>query len=235
MKISVMIAAKNEEQMLAECLKSVSFADEIVIIDDFSIDKTTQIAKKFGAKIFKRRLDGFATQKNFGIKKAKNDWVLVLDADERISSGLRNEILNLEENNIIAYSISRKNYIKGKWIKHGGLYPDWQTRLFNRKFAHYGKQEVHETLDIVGKVGHLKHDIIHLTYKNYKEYLEKVNKYAKLEVDWAKKRPKRRSVLKTFFVKYVREKGFLDGFAGLVSAVLLAYYQYIIRREMGKK
>ncbi len=229
MKVSVMVAAKNEEAMLADCLRSVSFAKEIVVIDDYSTDNTVKIAREFNAKVYKRKLDGFATQKNFGIEKCKNNWVFVLDADERLERELIKEIVKLKPpSSVSVYKIPRMNYIKNKWVKYGGLYPDYQARLFRKNKCHYGQQEVHETLEINGDVRKLKNNLIHFTYESYSEYLKKVKKYATLEAKWTNKRPRLLSVPKVFIVRFIAQSGFRDGIRGLVSAFLMSYYQLII-------
>ena len=230
-----MIAAKNEELMLPGCLKSVEFADEVIVIDDYSNDNTRQIAKKFGAKVFKRRLDGFATQKNFGITKSSNDWVLIVDADERVEDSLIKEISAIKSNSkYSAYDIPRKNFIKGKWLKHGGLYPDYQRRLINKNHCKYGTREVHEIMDVNGSTARLRGNIIHYTYSTYKEYYTKVKKYAVLEAQWTTNRPRFVSIPKAFVVRYFVEKGYKDGISGFVSAVLMSYYQLLIWKKVGK-
>lgn len=236
MKISVVIAAKNEEDVLQRCLDSVKFADEIVLVDDESTDRTVEIAKMNNVKIFHRKLDGFASQKNYGISKCANKWVLVIDADEVVSDQLRNNIGGLDiKTELVAFDIPRRNHLGKKWLRHGGLYPDYQRRLFDRSKCKYGKREVHEILVVDGSCGTLQGDILHATYKDYGEYLAKVNKYAVLEAQWTERRPSVLRPVRVFAEKYFAEKGILDGLAGLISALLLAYYQVIIRREMSKK
>jgi len=232
MKISVMIIAKNEENYLQDCLNSVKFADEIVVIDDYSTDSTAEIARNFGAKVYKRKLDGFASQKNFGIKKCINEWVLILDADERLTSKLQKEIVSLRVKKEVAYDMPFRNYVGDFWLKHGGLYPDRHIRLINKKFAYYGPREIHETLIVDGKLGHLQNDIVHKTYSSYKEYFKKVKKYAALEAKEDKKRPSWIYPLKMFYIKFFLEQGYKDRYNGLRSAFLLGYYQYYKRKLM---
>lgn len=233
MKISVVIITKNEQQDLPECLDSVKFANEVIVVDDQSTDKTVELAKAAGAKVFKRKLDGFATQKNFGIDKTTNDWVLILDADERLSEGLQKEIQNLRPaQEIVAYNINFRHHLGRKWLKHGGLYPDPHVRLFNKKFARYGEREIHEQLNISGKTGTLKNDIIHYTYTNFDEYKAKVKKYAKLEAEADTKRPSVVHPYRVFLIHYLKEQGYKDGWVGFRSAWLLGYYQTLKRRYM---
>lgn len=233
MNISVVIITKNEQQDLPGCLDSVGFADEVIVVDDQSTDKTVEIAKAAGAKVFKRKLDGFATQKNFGIDKASNDWVLILDADERLSEGLQAEIQNLNPKpGVVAYQMNFQNHIGKRWLKHGGLYPDPHIRLFNKKFARYGEREIHEQLIIKGKTAKLQNDVTHYTYANFNEYKDKVKKYAKLEAAVDKKRPSFIHPFRVFVIHYIKESGYKDGWAGFRSAWLLAYYQILKRRYM---
>lgn len=235
MKISAIIITKNEEKNIHQCITSVSWCDEIIIIDDNSSDSTVKIAKKLGALIYNRTLDNYANQKNFGIDKASNDWVLVVDADERISEKLQREIKSLNPTTgIVAYSMPFKNYLGRKWLQHGGLYPDRHTRLFDRRFARYLPTHVHEQLDINGQTKKLRGDYIHYTYRNAWDYLHKVRRYARLEALDAKVCPTYRHALKTFYRKYIKLQGYKDGWAGLVSAKLLAYYELVKRRAMRK-
>lgn len=232
MKITTVIVAKNEEEMIDECINSASISDEIIVIDDYSKDKTVEVAKKKGAKVYKRKLDGFASQKNYGISKAKNKWVLVLDADERLSINLSKEILDLKPYKSVAYDMPFRNYVGKKWLKHGGLYPDRHIRLFDKTKCSYGHREIHEELEIKGEVKHLRYDIIHQTYKDFGEYLDKVKKYSLLEAKYSKDKPSLLGPYKVFASKLLIEKGILDGIAGLKSAYLLGYYQYLIRQNM---
>jgi glycosyltransferase involved in cell wall biosynthesis len=235
MKLSVMIIAKNEQKMIADCIKSVDFADEIIIIDDYSSDKTAAIAKEMGARVYKKKLNGFATQKNYGIKRCSNNWVFILDADERVDSRLAETLKKIKaKNSHAAFKVPRKNYIKGKWIRHGGLYPDYQVRLIDKTKCKYGQREVHEMLEIDGTTALLKGDIIHFTYDSLGEYYDKVCKYAKLESKWLKSRPSILAPYIVFIKKYFVEKGFLDGTIGLASALYLAKYQSIMRSEFRK-
>lgn len=233
MKISVMIAAKNEADRIADCLLSVGFADEVIVVDDNSNDATSAIAEQHGAKVFHRKLDGFATQKNYGIDHASNNWVLILDADERVTPELATEITNLKPATTTrAFSVPFRNFLGDKWLRWGGMYPDRHTRLIDKRYAHYGTREVHEMLEVDGDTGELKGDIIHLTYANYREYLDKVVKYARLEADYTEHRPRYRHAFKVFLGRFITQQGFRDGFAGLMSAGLLGYYQIVIRRSM---
>src|SRR3989344_668220 len=182
MKISAVIIAKNEAARIKDCLDSIAWMDEIIVVDDYSSDNTVAIAKEHKAKVFQRYLDGYANQKNFGITKARNVWVLIIDADERVTKALQNEIRKLSpKKDVVAYSVPRKNYLGKKWLAHGGLYPDRHLRLINSSYCEYGPRQIHETIAANGKTVNLRSPLVHLTYKNTWDYFIKVRRYAKLE------------------------------------------------------
>ncbi len=234
MKVSAVFAVLDEAEYLPAALESVSFCDDIVVvIDTRTTDNTAEVAEAAGARVFRREFDGFASQKNFTIDKAKHDWVLLLDGDERVTPELRASIEQLEPSaEVAAYQFAWRNHLGHKWLAHGGLYPDYHTRLFDRRRTRYGKREIHELLEIKGGTGTLSGDIIHLTYRNTAGYYAKVVKYAREEAKWTKRRPTLWSVVKEFLVRYIKQSGWRDGWGGLVSAGLLAYYRLIVRRGM---
>lgn len=234
MKYSAVIAAQNEELMLPDCLSSVTGADEVIVIDDESTDSTAQIAEATGATVYKRKLDGFATQKNFGIDKARNNWVLIIDADERLSPELASAIAQLvPAAGVSAYSMPFRNHLGHRWLHHGGLYPDRHVRLFDRRKARYGLREIHEELEVEGKIIELDYDVLHLTYATWREYLAKVKKYSRAQAladiklgRIIKPRSRYRAMIGELYFRFIQLAGYRDGVAGLISAVLLAWYQY---------
>jgi len=238
MKISVAIIAKNEARHIVDCLESLKFVDDIVLVDDFSSDDTAGIAKKHGARTYRRQLDGFATQKWFAISKTKHDWVLIIDADERVTDGLRNEIENLiADQNVAFYQVPRRNFIGSKELKHGGLWPDLQDRLINKTKCKYDGREVHEKLiPIQGHVEQLDQPLIHYTYDSLHQYYRKVIRYSRQQASEdlrLGRQPSRRPVLwREFAHKYIRLQGWRDGWYGLISALLLAYYQHLYWSEI---
>jgi glycosyltransferase involved in cell wall biosynthesis len=234
MKFSLVIVALNEEKYLADCIKSVPNCDDIVVlIDTRTTDKTAEIAKANGARVFERTFDGFASQKNYAIDLARHDWVLILDGDERLMPDLAAYITTLElDPEFVAYSFRWRNYVGKKWLAHGGYYPDPHTRLVDRRHAQYGKREVHETLEIDGKTKALNLDVIHLTYPNFRAYYRKVMKYAREEARWSKERPSLQSIVKEFAIRYLKLAGYKDGWQGLISAYLMAYYRLVVRWNM---
>lgn len=238
MKFSTVFAVMNEERYLPDALKSVQGCDDIVVVvDDRTTDRTAEFAQLVGARVFTRKFDGYASQKNFAIDQAKYDWVLILDGDERVSPELLRSIMIVEDllPRTAAYEFAWRNYLGDKWLKHGGLYPDRHTRLINRRHARYGERQIHEQLVIDGDTERLEGDVVHLTYRNTRAYYDKVMKYARLEAAWTKERPTIRSAVKEFLVRYFKLEGWKDGWAGLVSAVLLAYYRLVVRWNMPKE
>ena len=229
--VSVVVTTRDEEGAIEDCLASIAFADDVLVVDDHSTDATVERARRSGARVLERAHDGYATQKNFGIDHALHDWVLILDADERVSAELAAELRALpDEPGHAAFSMPFRNYVGDRWLRHGGLYPDRHIRLFDRRRARYGPRQVHETLEIEGSVGELHGDVVHLTYADFGEYLEKVRRYAGLEARLATRRSGPLRAVKVFVHRYVLLQGFRDGLAGLRSAVLLAYYELLLWR-----
>jgi glycosyltransferase involved in cell wall biosynthesis len=232
MKISVVIITLNEEDRLEDALKSsIEIADEIVVLDSFSTDKTLDIARQYGCRIYRNRFVDYGTQKNLALAKAKNEWVLNLDADERISDPLKGEILNLKQQQDIpidGFLINRKTYYLGKWIRHSGWYPDRKLRLF-RKSRSKWEGRVHEGLRLDGETGRIKGDIIHFTYRNLDDHLQRINRYSRLQAQDIARSKKhlylRALVLPpvTFLRFYIWKLGVLDGFPGLVIALVSSW------------
>lgn len=226
-KLSVVIITKNEENFITDAIKSASFADEVIILDSGSIDKTCEIAKELGAKVYQNEWLGFGPQKNRAVELAKNDWVFVLDSDERITEELKNEILTtLKEPVLNGYFIARLNNFFGKNIKNCGLYPDYSIRLFNKNYGKFNDVHVHESVQLKSKAGYLKNHMIHLAYDSIEEFIQKQNRYSSLN-------HKKKSLLKaiinpywTFFKLYILKKGFLDGWHGFVISKLYAQYTF---------
>lgn len=186
--LSVAIIVKNEERILARTLASVSFADEIIVVDTDSTDRTVEIAKSFGARIFNREWTGFAAQKNFAIQQCTGEWILSLDADEEISPELRTQLQFLLPSHppTDAFFIKRRNLFLGRWIKYGGYYPDPKLRLFRRSTANFTHpprfedRPVHETIAFDGESSTLDYDLIHHAYPTLEDYLEHMDRYSTL-------------------------------------------------------
>ncbi|MBI3282687.1 glycosyltransferase family 2 protein, partial [Candidatus Curtissbacteria bacterium] len=180
MKLSVVISAYNEEKMIEGCLESVKgLANEIIFIDNTSLDNTVKIAKKYTDKIYTRENDpvNLNINKNFGFSKATGDWIISLDADERLTPQLAREIKKATiDKNVNGYDIPRKNIIFGKWIKHSIWWPDYNLRLFRRGRGKFAAKHVHEKLSVVGKVGKLENPMVHYNYQTVSQFINKLNK-----------------------------------------------------------
>lgn len=232
-KLSVVIVAKDEEENFKDLLPALNWADEIIVqVDDRTSDKSFDVATNLGAKVSREKFENFSQFKNLAIAKASCDWILLLDADERVSSKLEDEIreLLIANTSNLAYKFPWKNYIGKTWLRHGGLHPDYHIRLFKKGKARYSG-EVHEQLKIDGEVGMLEGPVIHYTYKDLGELKEKVDYYSALEGKKVKSEDKSTlkavaASLKRFIKVYVLQLGVLDGWVGLNHAYQLARYQW---------
>jgi glycosyltransferase involved in cell wall biosynthesis len=236
--ISVCIIARNEEANLPRTLASVRWADEIIVLDSGSSDGTTDIARRFGASVFVEEWKGFAAQKNSAVAKATCDWVLSLDADEEMSAELAQSIQQTTEASgaFDGYLIARRNLFLGRWMRHGGFYPDRKLRLWKRQLGRFEERPVHETARVDGSIGTLRGDLIHHAYPTLDGYLEHMNRYSSLGADLAvsKGQTSRNPLIffcnvamrprLTFFYNYVLRLGILDGREGLLQHLYHAQY-----------
>jgi glycosyltransferase involved in cell wall biosynthesis len=223
MKVSGIVVTKNEETNICECLESLKWADEIIIVDSNSNDKTIKIAKKYSNKIYSVEIDNVAEKRKFAIDKSSFDWILFLDADERITPELNSEIINLSvsEASPFGYYINRKNFYLGKWIKHCGLYPDYQLRLFRKDKAKVTDRIVHEGIEIDGPTENLKNHILHYSCRDLYQMVHKVNYYSTLEAKehlQNKKHITKVGVfthsISAFFRIFISRKGYKDKLQG---------------------
>ena len=238
-KLSVILITKNEEHDLSDCLKSVSWADEIIICDSGSTDKTLEIAKQFTDQVYSTDWPGFGPQKNRALDKASGDWVLSIDADERVSPELRDEIQKVlnSPNTVTAYSILRHSLYCGHEVRFGDWRGDRVIRLFQRGKARFSPSLVHESLQIEGSVQKLKSPLIHHAFKDLAEVLSKIDHYSTLGALLQHQKGRSGSLtqalthsLWTFFRGYFLRLGFFDGKAGFQLAVSNAegcYYRYL--------
>ncbi|HIJ91454.1 MAG: glycosyltransferase family 2 protein [Desulfobulbaceae bacterium] len=244
--LSVAIITKNEEDRLSECLDGVSFAAEVVVVDSGSTDKTVEIARAFGAVVYEEPWQGFGRQKQLAIDRCSHDWVLVLDADERIEAEARQEIGEaLATGSSVAYSFPRKNYFCGCWLKHAGWWPDRVVRLFRKDSARMSERAVHESLEVHGPVGALRHPLIHYANKSLEQTLSKVNLYSSAGAEELFSQGKTASAAKaflragwSFFYNYILRGGFLDkgdGFIMAVSDFMNVFFKYAKLRELRKQ
>ena len=225
--LSVVIIAKNQEKYIGDAIKSAEFADEILILDSDSTDDTCKIAKQLGARVENQVWLGFGPQKNRAVDLATNDWVFVLDSDERISSKLQSEIITTLNNpSCEGYLVARLNNFFGKNITTCGLYPDYSVRLFNRTKGRFDDVPVHESVQIDGRVDKLINHMIHLAYDNVDEFIAKQKLYSELS-------QKKKNIFKalispswTFIKLYFIKRGFMDGWHGFIIAKIYAQYTF---------
>jgi glycosyltransferase involved in cell wall biosynthesis len=226
----------NEEEHLRRCLESVAWVDEIVVVDAESQDKTVQIAREFTERVIARPWEGFASQKNFALAQSTGDWILSLDADEEAAPELREEIATIlaDPHACDGYAIRRQNVFLERWIRHGGLYPDWQTRLFRRGRGRFVDRAVHESVRVEGTIGRLRGHLVHRSYRDVTDFLERANRYSSLAADEMVRAGHRvrapELVLRPvgrFLSMYLAKRGFLDGRRGLLLAALYAYYVFM--------
>ncbi|WP_018248126.1 glycosyltransferase family 2 protein [Orenia marismortui] len=232
--LAALVLTYNEEGNIKECLESINWIEEIVVIDSYSSDNTIAIAKDYTDRVYQRKFDDFASQRNFALDKIEATWVLVVDADERVTLELKDEILNLLTSpQADAYKIPRKNYFLGSWIKYCGWYPDYTLRLFKAQENRYSGL-VHEGVKIKGKVDKVNNAFIHYTYRNLNHYLSKINHYTSLDAEKKYKAGKKKGLayiilrpIVEFIKKFILKKGFLLGMPGLIVSVLSSYYQFL--------
>jgi glycosyltransferase involved in cell wall biosynthesis len=235
-RISVTIIAWNEEERLRACLESIAWADEIIVVDAESTDKTVQVAREFTDKIWVRPWPGFAAQKNFALEQATGEWVLSLDADERVTPELQERIRRIARGDGPAdgYSLPRRNLFWGAWVRHGGLYPDYQLRLFRRGAGRFVDSAVHESVVIKGRVETVAEPLLHHSYRGLDDFVTRSNRYSTLAAAELLKRGGRAGLadlalrpLGRFVSMYLLRGGFLDGWRGFVLAVLYANYVFL--------
>ncbi|MCK5214610.1 MAG: glycosyltransferase family 2 protein [Candidatus Omnitrophica bacterium] len=236
MLLSVIILTKDEQDCIESCLHSVhGWADEIIVIDDESTDNTVEIAQRYADKVISRKMTIEGTHRNWSYAKAKNKWVLSLDADEEVSEALRDEISKiLADTSNKAFAIPIKTYIGNHWVRYGGWYPASKVRLFDKGCFRYEDVEVHPCVFVDGNTGLLTKDIIHKGYPDIAHLLSSLNRQTSLEVEkWIRTGHKmetgrfiRRSIDR-FFRSYIRKRGFKDGFIGFIVAYFASLYQII--------
>jgi glycosyltransferase involved in cell wall biosynthesis len=241
-KITAIIPTFNNERIIRRCLESVKWADEILVVDSFSTDKTLDICKEYEARIIQHEYINSAIQKNWAIPQAAHEWILLLDSDEELEPGFREEVSAILENppeNIDGYRMARKNLIYGKWVKTCGIYPDYLVRLFRKK-CRYIEREVHAHIDIAPeRTGHFSRHIIHHDFTDLHGYLTKFTRYMKYEVDQLVKEGRkfrlREITLRPLYMfcrSYFYKQGFRDGIRGFLLSVLAAYYNFIMYMKL---
>lgn len=238
--ISVTLITLNEEANLPDAIKSVrDWAAEIVVVDSGSTDRTVELAKSLGARVLINPWRGFGEQKNFAQRAAAHDWVLSLDADERVSPALAAEIRNevaraVSEDRVKGFRFPRKTYYLGRWIRHGGWYPGFLTRLADRRAADWTEPKVHEELAVRGEVGELREPLDHYAFPSIREQVLTNLRYASLGAEQLGRRGRRPSVVRLilkpigkFLETYFLKLGFLDGLPGFIISVNAAHSMFM--------
>lgn len=238
-KLSITIITKNEANRIEACLRSIAWADEIIVLDSGSTDNTVALCQKYTDQVFITDWPGFGPQKNRALEKATGDWVLSIDADEQISDALHHEILAVIQSNppYSAYAILRQSSYLGKILRHGDWSNDYCIRLFRRTHVQFTNDCVHEKVQVItGKTGKLKNPFYHQTYTSLEQVIEKINSYSSLTAKTKHEKGQRATLFKaigrglwTFFRCYILKRGFLDGREGFMLAISNAettYYRY---------
>ena len=234
MNISATVITLNEERNIADCLASLSWTDEIIVVDSGSTDRTEELCRAHPkVKFFEQEWLGYGKQKNRAAELATHDWILNLDADERVTPALRQSIENADTATFTAARMARKNYFGKRWIRHCGWYPDFTSRLYDRRKCSFSERAVHESLEHDGRVKTLDGNLQHFTYADISDYLQRMDRYSTLAASEMHTtgttcgsmalivKP-----LATFIKMYVIRRGFLEGFFGLVLSVLYAQYTF---------
>jgi len=234
--LSVTIIAMNQEANIGDCLQSVSFADEIVVVDSGSADRTVELAREYTDRVITAPWQGFAGTKNFALDQARMDWVFSLDTDERVPPALRQEILAvvMADGPRDGYRVPRKNYLGGRWIKRLGWYPDYTLRLFRRGRGRFRERQVHEVVEVAGSRGTLRTPLDHYSYNDLREYAARQERYARLAAREMAGRGRRplpgercwRPFL-TFWKLYFLKAGFLEGSLGMSLAIQGSRYNFL--------
>ncbi len=236
MKITATIITLNEERNIARAIESLRCCDQIVVLDSGSVDRTAELAAKLGARVVEHTWHGYANQKNCAAEQAEHDWILSLDADEALSEALEGEIWNLKKHGPAydAYTMPRMAQYMGRWILHGGWYPDRKVRLYNRTKAQWVGEFVHESVKVDGRVGHLESNLLHFTCESLSEHLRTLDRYTTLAAEELVSRKTKIGLYNlivdpawTFVRSYFLQRGFLDGLEGLTIAHMAAIYTFL--------
>ena len=235
--LSVCIITFNEEKNIRDCLASVTWVDEIIVVDSFSQDTTVSLCRMFTDKVYEKEWQGHVKQKNCALQYASNEWVLCIDADERVSPELREEIernLSMEGNALDGYYFPRHSYYLGKWINHGGWYPDYKLRLFKKSKGHWGGQDPHDKVILKGTTTRLKGELLHFVYKNVSHQLQTVDTFSTITASALDSEGDRFTLFKLlyrpsakFFETYLIKKGFMDGLPGFIIAITSSFYVFL--------
>lgn len=241
-KLSVLLPTFNNEKTIRDCLESIKWADEILVVDSFSTDRTVEICREYGTRILQHEYIQSAKQKNWAIPQCANEWVLQIDTDEILEPGTYEEIqvaLDSAESSLQLFCIPRKNHVFGEWLTCAGLYPDYQTRLFRRDIGRFEDKEVHAHVQVPGRIETLRHHILHYGMPTIGKQLGNIDRYSRYQADEMKKRGKRfhwyHLVLHPWLVfvyYYVLMRGFTAGYRGLLISVINATFDFFAHAKL---
>ena len=242
-RLEAVVLTKDEERHLPDCLASLAWADEVLVFDSFSQDRTTEIAAELGARVIQHPFVDYARQRQAALEAAGGDWVFFVDADERATPELAAEIQEvILQESPVGWWVPRRNIIVGRWIRHAGWYPDYQLRLMRPSRARYDlNREVHELAVLEGEEGRLRSELVHYNYDSWTEFLTKQGRYAPLDArmlsrEGVRARPHHFVLqpLREFRRRYVSLRGYRDGLHGLLLSILMAYYQVLVYASLAR-
>lgn len=233
-KISATVITKNEQDNIVRCLHALSFADEIVVVDSQSSDRTVKLAEAYASTILINPWPGHIQQKNYAIEQATGDWIISIDADEVVTPELKEEILEAKRNGFYGrdgFYLPRQSMFLGKWIRHGGWFPDYHLRLFQKDKGRFGGRNPHDKVMLKGQAGYFKNHLLHYTYPSLEDYFERFNSYTGIAARELRQAGRKASLWRlifsppaTFMKMYFFKLGFRDGLEGFILSVLSAYY-----------
>jgi glycosyltransferase involved in cell wall biosynthesis len=235
--VSAIVVCFNEEERIGDCLESLRWCDEIVVVDSFSTDRTPEICRGYTDRFIQREWSGYRDQKAFAHSQATKDWVFLVDSDERVTAELRNEVedaLVQDSGRYAGYAVPRLVHYLDRWWRRGGWYPDYDVRLFRRDRGTWGGSEPHEKILVDGAVRRLRNPLHHYSYRNIEDHLQRINRFTSISSRESKKQGGRwrlsDALLRPaarFFRSYVLKRGFMEGFAGFYVAVTAAVYVFL--------
>ena len=235
--VSVCIITYNEEQNIRRCLESVKWADEIVVVDSKSTDRTVDICREYTDKIILRDFPGHIEQKNFALDQAIHNWVFCIDADEEVTPHLQDEITNVLEDSYpgkTGFYVSRKTEYLGEWVTYGRWYPDYKLRLFDRRYGRWGGENPHDRVEVKGETGRTKGELLHRTYRDLSHHLQVINKYTTIAATqkYSKrvKFPMLNAIFSSMFYfvdSYIIKRGIFHGYRGLILSTMGSYYVFL--------
>jgi glycosyltransferase involved in cell wall biosynthesis len=235
--ISACIITYNEEKNIDACLESISWVNEIIVVDSMSTDGTVERCRRYTDRVYQKEWQGHVKQKNYALQFARNEWVLCLDADERVSPELRQEIetcLSRECNATDGFFFPRHSYYLGRWINHGGWYPDYKLRLFKKAKGRWGGRDPHDRVVLDGVSEYMKSDLLHYVYRNLSHQLQTVDSFSSITASIMAAEGARFSLFRLaihplfkFFGTYVIKRGFMDGLPGFIISVASSFYVFL--------